>query len=354
MRVTTLATWAIATAMLCPGCYIPLDDGPTSKGSGSAWDGNTYDPYSLPPDACMPPPAVFAQMRQLHDDNEAKVHELIKCGGMQTSMSRNFLIVVIASNRDLFDQASYNDLVAFAKTYDVDLQIPFNRESEGRWTMPINPLTNSVFTVRFYDTGSGSVIQEDPFTIDTYLKGVTAESSLTIAEMKADLFARTTITFSWTELGLLSDELNRGRPIPNPFTISVSFADLAQFVWGLDLASGDPNLGPLDSIQDMKVDSEVVLRDDVGATHVEYDVDGLAGTIRGVAANGVSFGVKRIEATNGAYRMTGSASGLRYAAGPGTLVGTFAYRISGPDGDLTVTDSYDPSRGLGVRWSCAK
>jgi hypothetical protein len=349
--------FSLSLGIASTGCSFDGDLGSNwgSEDDAGSYSNDTAGPaYILPPDECMPSASAFAAMQTLHDDNESKVHELIKCGGMQTSMSRNFLVVIVASNRDLFDEQAYAELVDFAHDYGVDLEVPFNHEADGSWTVPINAVTNSVFTVRIYDSGGLSMIQQDPFLMESYLTGVTATSSLTIDEMKADLFARNTITFSWADLAPLAHELNGGQPIPNPFTISVSFADLAEYLWGTDLAKGDPDLGPLDSVLDMKVDSEVVLSDSIGSTHVEYDVAGLRGTLREVSANGVAFDVKHILATNGEYSQEGSATDLRYAAGPGTLVGRFDYRIHGPEGDLAVSDTYDPTTGMRVEWSCPK
>ena len=56
-----------------------------------------------------------------------------------------------------------------------------------------------------------------------------------------------------------------------------------------------------------------------------------------------------IHADDGAYSLSGSASKLTYRDG---LVGTFDYRISGPGGEVDVTDSYSPSTGLKTTWMC--
>lgn len=314
----------------------------------------TFDGASSDLSECRPSDSVFQEMQRLHDDNESKVHELIKCGGVQTAMSRNFIVVLVASNRSLFDEQAYLDLVTFARGFGVDLQVPFHREPGGVWSLPINAVTDSNFTVTFHDTRTNAIILDDPFVIDSYLTGVTATSSLTIDQMKADLQARSTIRFSYTGLGPHSHELNGGQPIPNPFTIRISFADLAKFIWGWDLSNGEPDLGPLESVLNLNVDSYVTLRDAIGETSVEYDVAGIPGTLRETAANGVSFDVRSIRASRRSYFMDGQATDLRFAAGAGSLVGSFEYRVQGPGGDLLVTDTYDPAAGMTVTWSCPR
>ncbi|HMJ16289.1 MAG TPA: hypothetical protein VK524_32975 [Polyangiaceae bacterium] len=310
--------------------------------------------YAFPPAECMPSPEIWRSMQGLHDDTEASVHELIKCGGLQTSVSRTFLIVVLASNRDLFDADAYAELVRFARGFGIDLQIPFERAPGGRWTMALNGQDDSSFSLWFRDPSSGAIIEEDPFLIDTYVSGVSADPEMTIDEMEAQLSQRNTIWFSWQEPGPLVHVLADGRPVPNPFAIEVSFADLGEWAFGFDFTAGDPNFGPLDSILDLDIESEVVLKDQRGITTIEYEVVGLASTLREVSESGVAFGVKHIAAQRGAFQLTGSASDLRYDASLGGLAGEFQYRITGPGGDLLVTDTYGTGNGLEVRWSCPK
>src|SRR5262245_57148868 len=78
-----------------------MSDDSDADGWGSEADDSSYEP----PAECMPEAKVFAELKQLHADTEGSVHELIKCGGLQARISRTFLVVVVASNRDLFDEA---------------------------------------------------------------------------------------------------------------------------------------------------------------------------------------------------------------------------------------------------------
>jgi hypothetical protein len=227
--------------------------------------------------------------------------------------------------------------------------VPLNKEADGLWTLPLNPTNDSTFSLRFHHPATHEVVTADPFVLDSYVTGATATSTLTIQEMEANLGTRNAITFTWEQPAELASVLNGGAEIPNPFTIKVSFYDLAKWVFGLNLGSGSPVLGPLDSLFDLETDSTVVLRDEKGATTIEYDVAGLTATLREIQNRGISYQVNSIAAHSGDYRLTGSANHLSYRDG---LIGRFEYRVSGPEGDVLITDSYDPSTGLETTWKC--
>jgi hypothetical protein len=288
-------------------------------------------------------------MSALHDETELSVHELIKCGGLQTRISRTILVIVVASNRALFTEAAYAELVRFAATYGVDLGVPLNRGENGLWTLPLNPTNDSSFSLRFHHPVTHDVITADPFVLDSYVTGATAKSSLTIEQMEANLGQRNAITFTWDKPAELSTVLNGGGEIPNPFTIQISFYDLAKWVFGFNFGSGSPVLGPLDSLFDLDTESSVVLHDEKGATTIDYDIAGLDATLREIQNRGISYQVNSIAAQNGKYRLTGTASELTYRDG---LIGSFKYRLSGPGGAVVITDSYDPSTGLQTSWAC--
>jgi len=351
MRVRTSAAAAVGFAA-CQACSIESwrssDHG---NYAGTASPGNpTYvsEPSSPEPPACVSG-ETWSRMSALHDETELSVHELVKCGGLQTRISRTILVIVVASNRELFDAKSYAELVNFAAKFGIDLGVPLNRAADGAWTMPLNPTNDSAFTLRFHDPLTHEAIEADPFVLESYLSGASAKSTMTVQQMEANLGTRNSITFTWKERAELASVLNGGGEVPNPFTIQVSFADLAKWVFGFNLASGSPVLGPLDSLFDLETDSSVVLTDEKGATTIDYDIAGLTATLREIQDRGISYQVNSIHADDGAYSLTGSASKLTYRDG---LVGTFDYRISGPGGEVDVTDSYDPSTGLKTTWKC--
>ena len=353
---------AALTAILCllpAGCYGFSNFDDDSVGGGSEYDYASAEDvdeagyaYEELPSACRPSREAWAAAQSLQAETESSVHELVTCGGMQTSLSRNMIAIIVASNRDLFDAAAYADLVQFAATYGVLIENPFTREAEGVWSMPVGNMFGSAFKLTFTDPTTGERIEHDPFVMDTYLTGATATSSLTIDQMQADLFARTTITFQWEAEGPLSHLLNGGEPVPNPFTLSVSMADLGEYALGFDLAPGEPNFGPLASALDTLVSSEVTFVDDQRAARVEYEALGKTAPLKQVAASGVGFDVKSIRATSSALVLSGAASSLNYLA-RGTLAGVIEYNVEGPGVHLVAESDFGSGSAYPtVRWRC--
>src|SRR5687768_3720748 len=209
------AIGALVMAGFCNGCMSWKNDEPPD--SSSPGPSEPEAPVNVrPPAHCTPEGSIWALVQRLHDDNELSTHELIKCGGLQTSMSRTFLVVLIASNESLFDSDAYAKLVEFASGFNIDLRVPFEPGADGRWSTRLNSWSDSKFYVLFRDPASGAVITQDPFVIDSYLTGVTADPTLTIDQMKANLSARNHISFSWQDAGPLAHVLAYGEPIPNP------------------------------------------------------------------------------------------------------------------------------------------
>jgi hypothetical protein len=332
------------------------DDWGDGWAGGSGYDDTYYEepegPAHLPPpERCMPSDATWAAMQRLHDDTEASVHELIKCGGLQTSVSRVFVVVVIASNRALFEIDSYTKLVNFAASAGIDLQVPFEPEGEGVWSTPVAALSESRFYMTFHDPTTGDVVLEDPFVMDSYLRGVVGDPWFTIDEMQADLALRNPIEFTWQEPGPLAHLVNLGEPIPNPFHIAVSLGDVFDWSTGFNFFAGDPNFGPLAGILELEVDSHLAFTDQVGSTRIEYDVVGWRKKLREILWTGIDFQVNRLESQSGDLSLTGTATLLHYNQWSGGLEGRFDYRISSPEGDVLVSDTYG-AWGVSVNWDC--
>ncbi len=354
MRAVLLAI-AVGSSVLVTGCYVGTfgdekEKKPAPAASSPTPTAQPPSVYEPPPSRCAPPADVWSEMRSLHDANEASVHELIKCGGLQTSISRTFLVVIVGSNRDLFHGDSYAELVRIAMRYGIDLEVPLKQDLGGRWTLPLDVGNGSSFSMVFHDPVSGAVIEQDPFSMDSYLSGVTAESTLTIDQMEQDLSATNQISFTWTEPAGLAHVLNGDKAVPNPFDIRVSLLGLGTMAFGFG-TNAQLDFGPLDSVLDLEVESEVILSDRLTDTTIDYDVAGIASTLREIGSHGVAFDVKSIVARRGSYVQDGHATGLRYDPKFGHIVGRFDYRVSGPSGDLLVSDTYTGS-GLDVRWTC--
>ncbi len=92
------------------GCSSGFGSHSSASSYYSGGDVSEPDPPPPSPPECVSA-AAWERMSALHDDTEASVHELIKCGGLQTSISRTILVIVVASNRALFTPAAYAELV---------------------------------------------------------------------------------------------------------------------------------------------------------------------------------------------------------------------------------------------------
>jgi hypothetical protein len=336
------------------GCQLDMTSDSWGGDDYDSYDSNDYEPpepiYEPPPDTCRPSEAAWDEMRRIHDDTELSVHELIKCGGLQTSLSRTFVVVVIASNRQLFDEDAYARLVDIAGNYGIDLTVPFSPEDGGRWSTPIRGLGDSSFTLTFRDPTTGAVIEENPFIIDTYLTGVVGEAEHTIERMEANVSLKNRITFTWEARGPLAHLMSRRAPVPNPFDIHVSLSDVYAWTSGFSFTPATPDFGPIEGVLDLEVESEIAFTDQIGRTDIEYTVFGERSSLREIMARGVGFQVEAIESRRNDVSIRGSATRLRYDGG--TLRGRFDYHVSSPTGALMVSDTYG-DRGLEVRWSCA-
>lgn len=293
----------------------------------------------------------------MYDATEDSVHELVTCGGVQVTLASSLLLIVLSSNRDLFDEASLQQIESYSGALGFTLNVPFEDQGDGTWSMPIAGSADSDFSVRFREPGSGRLITEDPFTMDSYLTGVTATSELTFEQMRRDMSARTTLTYTWEGEGPLAHLLNDGEPIPNPFTMRLSLQDLLALTGGGGFfGSGEPfggDLGPIDSVLDVEMESSVRFRDQRDDTVIEYDVDVEPGTVRTIAASGsLRFDVHQITASAGPLELRGDATALSFVQ-RGLLAGPIEYSVSGPDVDLRVTSDFEDGLSYPMTsWSC--
>lgn len=362
MRHSAFLTLALVGSTGCMSFSSPLDHHSTGSSSGSGSSGglpsssggSNESVYVEPPDRCRPSASVWAEVRALHRATESSVHELVTCGGMQTSLSRNMMAIIIASNRDLFDEQSYEDLVRFAADFDVQIRTPFEPEDEGVWTMDIPTTGDSSFDLVFSDPKTGERIVADPFKVDTYVTGAQAATSMSFSEMKERPWSRNTITFTWEDEGPLSSLLAYGGPVDNPFTMRVSLMDLGAYAFGIDLASGSPDFGPFESVLDTTMTSTVDFHDERGEARIDYRAAGLEATIRHVADRGVGFDLEGVDAAQAEYQLTGRADDLRYIES-GSLAGVLTYTVEGPGVSLIAESDFGEGAAYpDVRWRCAE
>jgi hypothetical protein len=283
------------------------------------------------------------------------MHELVTCGRMQVSIAQSLLVMVLASNRDLFhDPADFDRLAHSARLLGLTLEVDAAQRDDGAWVMPVSGLgAGSEFALSFADA-SGPIV-DSPFEMDSYLVGVWVESALTLDEMLADLERQNLFTFTYDEQGPLARLLNDGAPVPNPFTLRFSLADVLAVVRGTDSTPDGPppDWGPLLSLVDVEMTSSLEAVDERSGVTIAYAAGGLRATIAEVAAAGsVAFTVHHVSATDGEVMQTVSTADLRYA-GNGELAGAITFDVTGPPAALRVIDDFgDGASDPNVRWEC--
>jgi hypothetical protein len=314
-----------------------------------------YTPADPPPELaeCAPDADAWDEARRLYEDTEWSIHELITCGQVQVRLAQSLLAIVLASNEEIFRQDTFERVSEYANQFGLDLEAPFERAEEGRWSMPIpSASSDSQFWVQFFEPGSDEPILADPFDLDSYLTGVRVETTLTLDEMLDDLWTRNEFSFYWETEGPLVSLLNGGEPVANPFIVNVSIVDIASLVYP-GIAEEGEDFGPLVSLVDAEMMSCVDLSDDRNGSQIEYRADGRRDTVGNIAGDGsVSFDVNRITATDGTYVLVGDASNLRFL-GRKNLAGEIFYDLTGRDVSLQVVSDFEDGNAWPItRWMC--
>jgi hypothetical protein len=266
---------------------------------------------------------------------------------MQVALSMK--VMIFASNEQLVSPSARGDIRNAVEAVGMTLDNPFTATEDGTWTMEAGGADGSRFDLEFFDPTSGDVVIVDPFSLDSYLLGVTARSSRTWEEMKRNPTARTTFTYDWTELGPLGHLLADGGTVPNPIVIQMSLLELG----GAALGITEVDYGPFESVQDLEVESKIRMVDDVDLASVAYDVTGRRTTVRRLVELGsLSFDVESLVSTDGAITFSGDADGLAFV-GRGSLAGEIRYSVSGAGAELLVTSDFGAGNAYPVpRWEC--
>ncbi len=362
---------ALAAVCLCAlaGCTLNLNNGSDEDDSGSFNPGSSNDGSSIgnrgsttrSPDAtsvesalgqlsdCEPAEPSFRLAHEVYMQTRQSVHELVTCGQMQVDTAFKMRLLIIASNEEQFDEQTYADLQEAASFIGLDLELGFEHDGEGTWSMAVDAGDDSTFDLRFYDPASGDVLRDSVFELDNYLVGVDADNELSLQEMIADPFRKNTFTYSFEEPGPLGHLMNGGEEIPNPFEVRLSLFDAA-FGTG-----GEGDFGPFDSVLDVEMDSLVSVSDPRGEVTVTYDVRANRDSARSVAtASLLDFEVESIAAGDGEYLIETDAAEISFV-GRGSLAGTIDYRLSGPDVDVRVTSDFGQGASYPTPvWGCAE
>ena len=342
LRLTYLLIF-VSIAIGCSSKVAPLQaPRPSVPGTG------LYTPADPPSsvDECSPSSSAWSDIRRLYLTTEESIHELITCGRVQVRLASSMLAIILASNEELFRGDAFERVSEYAGIFGLDLKTPFDKAEDGRWTMPIvGADPSSRFWVQFFRPGSEEPIVEDPFRLESYLRDVHVETTMTLDEMLNDLYRRNTLYFTYREPGPLVDLLNGGEPLAQIFTVEVSIADIASLVIP-SLETEGADFGPLLSLVDAEMISCVELSGTTGDTVVEYRADGRRDAIGSVAGTGqIGFDIDAIVATDGRYTLNGDATDLRFL-GVKNLAGEIVYDIGVDDFWLQATSDF----GTGQEW----
>ena len=300
------------------------------------------------PAACKPNDPVALQLT--FDQTEASVHELITCGGIQLQLALSMKLMIFTSNKELVSASARADIEKAIATVGMSLENPFTQNQSGSWVMDAGGSSGSTFALDFYDAGDSARVKDNPFVLDSYLKGVTAVSSRTWQEMQSNPTAKTTFTYHWTDKGPLSHLLADGGEVPNPVVLNLSLIDIV----GGGLGLSKPDFGPFESIAKLEMESKIHMVDDRGDVQVDYDVTGQRASVASVIdAENIVFDVDAMKGTNGDLQLIGATTGLAFL-GRGKLGGEINYTSAGSVTGVIVTSDFGAGNAYGVpRWECA-
>jgi len=299
------------------------------------------------PASCRPTDTRAVQI--LYDLTEDSVHELITCGGIQIQVALSMKLMIFSSNEQLVSASARADLHQAARAVGMSLDNPFTRDGAGSWVMNAGGSDGSTFSLEFYDPATGVKVVDNPFDLNSYLVGVTASSSQTWAEMKANPTSKTTFTYQWTELGPLSHLLADGGEVPNPIVIRMSLLERGGAALGLTKA----DYGPFESVQNLRMESKIHMIDDRPPAAIAYDVTGRRDSVKNVVeTNSLQFDVDAMVSTDGSYQLDGDTSGLAFL-GLGELAGEIRYAASGNGIAVIATSDFGAGAAYPVpRWEC--
>jgi hypothetical protein len=299
------------------------------------------------PSQCRP--SSTFEVQALYDSTEDSVHELVTCGGIQMKVAMSMKLMIFSSNESLVSASARQDIRDVVEAVGLTVDNPFTLQADGSWQMEAGGTAGSTFSLRFYDPESGEPIAVDPFKLDSYLTGVTATSSQTWEQMKANPTSKTTFTYVWTDRGPLAHLLAGGGDIPNPFTLKMSLLELG----GAALGLSDPDYGPFASVENALVESTIHMVDDRGGVDITYDVTGVKDTVKNlVESSSFGFDIQSLVSTDGTFHLSGDTKGLAFL-GRGSLAGEINYTVSGGGLSLLVTSDFGAGEAYATpRWEC--
>jgi hypothetical protein len=337
------ATSWLAMMVRCTLCACQLPS--TSSQSSNPAHGNSDadDTESTRPAlSCAPQEPEWSDVVALHASTDESVHELITCGGLQVRIAGDIVMMLIASNEDLFkkdERALLTDLMLN----------PFSQTADGHWTMELEDAPGSSFTLAFYDPDSGERIEDNVFDLDSYLSGVHIQSDVGFTEIVANPDKKHAFVFRWDSVGPLGHLLNDGEPLPDGFTLQLSLSDF--------FSRHASDFGPFESVFQVELDSVVDYVDQRSDADVEYLVSTRRDAMKRIATSeSLAFVVDHLSSQSASLTLDGDTGDLTFVH-LGELAGridyTFGGKLAGKSVKLRVRSDFGEGAAYPEsEWSC--
>jgi hypothetical protein len=338
-------------AALLGGCgSAGVGDGTSAPLADSAASESVAFSATTLPDECRPgnPEALD----RLYAETEASVHQLTGEGGLLAGVSYSLKLMIFLSNQDLMDETARHELDEWASLFDLMTAPPLQARADGTWaSTELSSGTNLV--LRFVDPTTQRTIESNPFSLDSYLRGVVTQSSHSWEEMKRDPSLPVRFSFAWTELGPLSHLLAAGSEVPNPIEVQMSLLELGGDALGYD---GGAAYGTFASVQEILLESTVEHQHVNGALDVTYHAHAPRISVQQLNDSGrLPFMFELLRATDGTSTLHAEAQDVVFKT-PDRLSGQLAYSLKNGQsaaGVTVVSDFGDGQQRPMVTWSCA-
>jgi hypothetical protein len=331
------ATLGFAVMVTCvlSACQLPMSNSSTTHTPTPAQTQDEPTTGERPALSCAPKNSSWPTVEALYGATDESVHELITCGGLQIRVASDIVMMLIASNKDLFkkDERAYIDQLMLN---------PFTQTSDGRWTMPIDGTSDSTFTLAFYDPDSGDQIHENVFDLDSYLTGLHIQTDVGLTTMLQDPETKHPFVFTWTSPGPLARLLNDGKPLPDGFTLQLSLSDFV----------GTPasEFGPFASVFNVELDSVVDYLDHQPGADIDYKVTTVRDQMKHITSTqSLAFHVDHLAGTADKLTLDGNTDNLTFVH-LGDLAGRIDYTLSGKLDGASVHMSERDDFGDGARY----
>ncbi|MEZ4265855.1 MAG: hypothetical protein R3F39_05715 [Myxococcota bacterium] len=315
-----------------------------------------WGPKTQAPAGCAPADGeVWADAVALHTVTRVAQRDMAAYAHAATELGRGLIAGLILEHVSLLnpDDNAFASLVDFGRFAGMTARFDFAAGVGGAWRLQRNLSATAApaMTVLFHSAAGGQAIQADPFTLDSYLRGVQVSASKPLDDMLQNWNLRSTFTFRWTSKGPLAGLLADGKALPSTFSVTLSLSDLvADSTYG---ASADQRLGPFASLTRVQLSARAAMDEMRNGVHVAYDLE-IANATVGALASGQPLALNLSGAAS-EYRgltMTTTSEDLTYL-GQFALAGSLQHVVQGKDLEVQAVSTY----GVGAMeatdyWAC--